>query len=100
MTLPAPTHPKASRGFRPADFTHRRPGARLTLPAGTMIPLPSTQVAHAQHILMVEFTSPDGRTSKAIGGGDTLDAAIAFAQDSCPTDATWHPISWSDLHGD
>ena len=75
-------------------------GARLTLPAGTMIPLPSTQVAHAQHILMVEFTSPDGRTSKAIGGGDTLDAAIAFAQNSCPTDATWHPISWTDLYGD
>jgi hypothetical protein len=49
---------------------------------------------------MVEFTSPNGRTSQAIGAGDTLAAAIAFAQDSCPTDATWHPVSWNDLYGD
>ena len=100
MTLSAPTRLNALRGFRPANFTHRKPAARLTVPAGTVIPFPSTQAAHAQHILMVEFTSPDGRTLQAIGGGDTLAAAIAFAQDSCPTDATWQPISWTDLYGD
>ena len=59
-----------------------------------------TLTAHAQHILMVEFTSPDGRAWQAIGGGDTLADAIAFAQDSCPTDATWQPISWNELYGD
>jgi hypothetical protein len=37
---------------------------------------------------------------QAIGGDDTLAAAIAFAHDSCPTDATWQPISWTDLYGD
>jgi hypothetical protein len=100
MTLSAPTRLNSSRGFRPAGFTQRKPGARPTIPAGTVIPFPSTQAAHAQHILMVEFTSPDGRASQAIGGGDTLAAAIAFAQESCPTDATWQPISWTDLHGD
>jgi hypothetical protein len=47
---------------------------------------------------MVEFTSPDGRTSQAIGGGDILAAAIALAQDSCPTDATCHPVSWNELY--
>jgi hypothetical protein len=72
----------------------------MTLPAATVIPFPSRQVAHAQHVLMVEFTSADGRSLQAIGGGDTLPAAIAFAQDSCPTDAGWQPISWSDLYGD
>ena len=99
MTLSAPTRLNALRGFGPANFTHRKPAARLTVPAGTVIPFPSTEAAHAQHILTVEFTSPDGRACRAIGGGDTLADAIVFAQDSCPTDATWQPISWSDLHG-
>jgi hypothetical protein len=49
---------------------------------------------------MVEFRSPDGRGWKAIGGGDTLADAIAYAQDSCPTDASWQPTSWNDLYGD
>jgi hypothetical protein len=49
---------------------------------------------------MVEFRAAGGRTWQAIGGGDTLADAVAFAQDSCPTDATWQPVGWSDLYGD
>jgi hypothetical protein len=49
---------------------------------------------------MVEFTSPEGRTAQAIGGGETLAAAIAFAQGSCPTGATWQPTGWTALYGD
>jgi hypothetical protein len=99
MTLSAPTRLNSLRDFRPANVARREP-ARRTVPEGTVIPFPSTQAAHAQHILMVEFTSPDGRSWQAVGGGDTLHAAIAFAQDSCPTDATWQPISSNDLYGD
>ena len=100
MTLSAPTRLNPLRGFRPANFAHRE-AARLTVPEGTLILFPSTsRPPHAQHILMVEFGSPDGRSWQAIGGGDTLADAIAFAQDSCPTDATWQPISWNDLYGD
>ena len=69
-------------------------------PAGTVIPFPSTESGRAQHILMVELAAPGGRTWHAIGGGDTLADALAFARDSCPTDATWHPVSWNDLYGD
>jgi len=50
-------------------------------------------------ILSVEFNSADGRTWQAIGGGDTLAAAIAAARDSCPTEATWRPVRWNDLYG-
>jgi hypothetical protein len=100
MTLSAPTRFDAFRRVGPASLAHRKPAARLTLPAVTVIPLRSTWVVHAQHTLVVEFTSPDGRTFQAIGGGDTLADAVAFAQDSCPTDATWRPISWSNLYGD
>ena len=99
MTLTARAHLSPLRGFRPVNF-HRKPAAQPTVPAGTVIPLPSIRAAHAQHILMVEFTSPDGRAWQAIGGGDTLADAIAFAQASCPNDATWQPISWAGLYGD
>jgi hypothetical protein len=97
MTLSAPSHPNPLRGFRTASLAHREP-ARLTVPAGT-ITFPSAQAAHAQQTLMVAFTSPDGRTWEAIGGGDTLADAITFAQDSCPTGTTWQPSHWNDLYG-
>jgi hypothetical protein len=48
---------------------------------------------------MVDLASSDGRSWWAVGVGDTLAEALAFAQDSCPTDATWQPISWKDLYG-
>jgi len=75
----------------------------MTLSAPTaVIPSPSTQAvsASAQAVLMVDLASPDGRTWWAVGVGDTLADALAFAQDSCPADTTWQPISWSDLYGD
>ena len=49
---------------------------------------------------MVDFTSPEGRNWSAVGGGDNLADAIAFARDSCPTDTTWRPLDWNDLYGD
>ncbi len=98
MTLSAPARLSALRGFRPSNLTHREP-ARPTVPEGRVVPFPSTQTDRAQLILMVEFSSPDGRGWQAIGGGDTLADAIAFAHDSCPTDASWQPVSWNDLYG-
>lgn len=59
-----------------------------------------TAPAPMQLSLMVEFRSQDGRNWQAIGGGDTLADAIAFAQHSCPSDGTWQPVSWNDLYGD
>jgi hypothetical protein len=99
MTLSAPTRLDASRGTRPPDLTHPGPAARPTAPGRTAVPFFPAHAAPAPHILVVEFASPDGRTSQAIGGGDTLAAAIAFAQDSCPADTTWRPVSWNDLYG-
>jgi hypothetical protein len=54
----------------------------------------------AQLVLTVEFASPDGRTWQAIGGGDTVEAAVDFARDSCPGGTAWQPVRWSDLYGD
>jgi hypothetical protein len=48
----------------------------------------------------VDFRSPDGRYWNAIGGGATVAAALAYARESCPADATWEPVTWNDLYGD
>ena len=54
----------------------------------------------APTVLMVDLTSSDGRTWWAVGVGNTVGEALAFAQDSCPADTTWQPTRWSDLYGD
>jgi xanthine/CO dehydrogenase XdhC/CoxF family maturation factor len=64
-------------------------------------PVPLTLVAAApQRVLAVEVGSADGRSRKAIGGGETIAAAIAWARESCPDATTWHTVSWNDLYGD
>lgn len=77
----------------PTATTHRGP-------LHDRLPLPSAQRGDVQHVLMVEFAAPDGRRWQAIGGGDSLADAIAFARDSCPAGATWRPSGWSELYGD
>jgi hypothetical protein len=86
MIAGAPAHLDRQRGFR---STTRFEHASSTAPA-----------ASSQVVLMVDFTSSEGRTRWAVGLGDTLAEAIAFAQDSCPTDTTWRPTRWNDLYGD
>ena len=54
----------------------------------------------AQVVLMVDLVSFDGRSWWAVGVGDSLSEALAFARDSCPTGTTWEPTRWNDLYGD
>jgi hypothetical protein len=51
-------------------------------------------------ILAVEFRATDGRAWNAIGSGDTVEAAIDWARESCPDGTTWHTVNWNDLYGD
>jgi hypothetical protein len=66
---------------------------------GRLARLSVTSAAFGQHILAVEFHSPDGRHWNAIGGGTSAAAAIIDARQSCPNDATWDAVSWNDLYG-
>lgn len=59
-----------------------------------------TKAQPAQVVLMVDLASPDGGRWCAVGVGDTLAEALAFARDSCPTDTTWQPTRWNELSGD
>lgn len=96
MTLSAPTRRRQPRSFPFANAT-RIEQARSTAPEET---LPVAPANPGQVVLMVDFTSPEGRDWWAVGIGDNLADAIAFARDSCPTDTTWRPLDWNDLYGD
>jgi hypothetical protein len=92
MSFSAPLRRDSLHGLRTGTATARS--------EATVIPLPSTEAAPAQHLLVVELASADGRAWQAIGAGDTLADAVAFAQESCPADTTWQAVSWNDLYGD
>lgn len=86
------------RRNRPRSFQSTRigwVGSEATARAVLATPATPSQV-----VVMVDFISPEGRTWWAVGVGDTLADALAFADDSCPTDTTWHPARWNDLYGD
>jgi hypothetical protein len=73
---------------------------RLDLPRAELVLLPVAPAVPAQRILSVEFRSSDGRAWNAIGGGDTLAAAIEWARESCPHGTTWEPVGWEDIYGE
>ena len=81
------------------DVTAHRPVRPSNASASLVRPRTAWPAAE-QCILAVEFLSLDGRTWKAIGGGDTVAEAITFARQSCPDDTTWLPLDRDNLYGD
>ena len=71
MTLSAPTRLNRWKAFRPAK-TAPRGSAGPAASQGTVTTFHATQATPAQFVLMVDFTSPEGRTWWAVGVGDTL----------------------------
>jgi hypothetical protein len=76
------------------------PMTHIDLPRAQLVLLPAAPAVQAQRILAVEFRSPDGRSWNAIGGGDTLAAAIDWARESCPHSTIWELDGWQDLYGE
>ena len=62
--------------------------------------LPTERAAEEQHIVDVTFRTEDGRRRCAVGGGETIAAAIEWARESCPDDMVWEAETWNDLYGD
>lgn len=62
--------------------------------------VPQEAAAEEQHILAVTFRSAAGRRWQAIGGGQTIAAAIEWASESCPDGVAWRAESWTALYGD
>jgi hypothetical protein len=76
------------------------PDEFVTREAGTLHRLPLERATPKQHILGVSFSSAEGRRWQAVGGGDTVAAAIEWARDCCPDDTMWELEDCNDLYGD
>jgi len=83
----------------PATATYG-PDELLTRATATVHRLPLERVRPRQHILAVTFCSPQGRRWDAVGGAETIAAAIESARECCPDDTAWDVENWNDLYGD
>jgi len=57
-------------------------------------------VMKPQPIIRVSLRAPDGERWDAIGGGDSIDAALEFALASAPTEQRWRVVGWSYVFGE
>ena len=51
-------------------------------------------------VLAVDFEAHGGRRWSAVGGGQTVDDAIAFARDGLPGGFAWQLVGWDYLYGE
>ncbi len=80
-----------------------RPARSVTQRAAAIIRLPrpgraARRAQQRQVVLTVELTEPRGRRWTALGGGNTIAEAIAFARDSAPEGRAWEPVSWTEVY--
>jgi hypothetical protein len=54
----------------------------------------------SQRIIRVSLQAPSGERWDAIGGGDSVDAALDFAVASAPAERRWRVVGWRDVYGD
>jgi hypothetical protein len=82
----------------PAVMTSRRTAQLVTPSAAPLLHLLPTGRGE-QYIVAVTFRADDRRWL-AVGGGETVVAAIEWARESCPDGGVWEVDTWRDLYGD
>jgi hypothetical protein len=79
------------------------PGAVCRTPRSISIRVPSPRRPIPQqgpYLVSVDFQAPNGEESFAVGGGKTLEDAIASARESLPLGHEWDMVRWNHVHGD
>jgi hypothetical protein len=76
------------------------PRARSRRSRLQVVPTQEPRSDTSRVVLAVALEGPAGERWSAIGGGDTLEDALAFALDSSPEGIAWRVVWWSDLYGD
>jgi hypothetical protein len=56
--------------------------------------------AESRHVFEVTLLDAGGAEWHAIGGGATVNEALAFAVASAPPGHNWRPVHWLELFGD
>jgi hypothetical protein len=54
----------------------------------------------SRHVFEVTLLDAHGAEWQAIGGGTTVNEALAFAVASAPHGRNWRPVHWLELYGD
>jgi hypothetical protein len=54
----------------------------------------------ADLVLAVDFECHGGQRWSAVGGGQTVDDAIAFARGGLPGGCAWQLVGWDYLYGE
>ena len=54
----------------------------------------------SRYVLSVTLLDDGGVEWRAIGGGATIEDAVAFAIESAPAGRNWRPVRWLELYGD
>jgi hypothetical protein len=52
------------------------------------------------YLITVDLEAPDGDRLYAVGGGPTLDEAIAAAREGLSLGAGWKVVRWNHVHGE
>jgi hypothetical protein len=52
------------------------------------------------YVLAVRLAGTRGERYSAVGVGETVEAALAWARESAPGGSRWLIAGWSDLYGD
>jgi hypothetical protein len=59
------------------------------------------QLRHSEAYLVdVDFEAPDGESYYAVGGGKTLEDAIASAREALPPGLEWEVVRWNHIYSD
>jgi len=57
------------------------------------------RMSSSPYVLDVTLRDDAGEEWRAVGGGNTLAEALAFAGSSAPSGRRWTPVAWEDLYG-
>ena len=60
----------------------------------------SRRERNRRHVFEVTLLDAGGAEWHAIGGGATVNEALAFAVASAPPGRSWRPVHWLELYGD
>jgi hypothetical protein len=55
---------------------------------------------NGHHVIRVTLEAPTGERWDAIGGGDSVDAALELAVASAPAETRWRVLAWRDVYGE
>jgi hypothetical protein len=65
-----------------------------------LLPVHIEDESDEARVLAVKLAGPRGERWSAVGVGESVEAALAWARESAPSGTSWLIAGWVDLYGD